>query len=203
MALVIGLTGGIGSGKTTVADQFNQQFDIEIIDADIAAREVVEPGTQGLQAIVDKFGEQILNDNSTLDRKKLRDVIFSDDKAKTWLNELLHPMIRRRMLNQIEQVHSPYCLLVIPLMVENGLQRLADRVLVVDVSELTQINRTMTRDQVSYQQVESILKSQASRAERLAIADDVVNNDGIEPLAEQIERLHHQYLAMAEASYGK
>ncbi len=203
MTLVIGLTGGIGSGKTTVANQFNERFGVEIVDADIVAREVVEPGTQGLLSIVDKFGDHILNLDGTLDRKKLREVIFSDDTAKTWLNELLHPLIRQRMLNQIEQVRSPYCLLVIPLMVENGLQRLADRVLVVDVSELTQINRTMTRDQVSQQQVESILKSQASRAERLAIADDVVNTDGIEPLAEQIDRLHQQYIAMTEANYGK
>ncbi|GAM72767.1 dephospho-CoA kinase [Vibrio ishigakensis] len=203
MTLVIGLTGGIGSGKTTVADQFNHRFGIEIVDADVVAREVVEPGTEGLKAITNKFGEQILTSDGTLDRKKLREVIFSDESAKTWLNELLHPMIRQRMLDQIEQVHSAYCLLVIPLMVENGLQRLANRVLVVDVSELTQINRTMTRDQVSQEQVESILKSQASRAERLAIADDVVNNDGIEPLAEQIEKLHHQYLAMTEASHGE
>ncbi|WP_261817472.1 dephospho-CoA kinase [Vibrio gallicus] len=203
MSLVIGLTGGIGSGKTTVANLFHDQYRIEVVDADIIAREVVQAGTEALQAIANRFGQHILNPDDSLNRRCLRAVIFNDPQQKQWLDALLHPLIREQMLRQIHDVKSPYCLLVIPLMVENELQHLAQRVLVVDVSEKTQIDRTMTRDQVSQHQVESILKSQASRAQRLAIADDVITNNDHRHLAEQVERLHLQYLAMTEVNNGE
>lgn len=201
MALVIGLTGGIASGKTTVANLFQQEFGIEIVDADIVAREVVEPGTDGLKAITNRFGEQILDDLGNLNRSKLRDVIFSQPEQKEWLNNLLHPMIRREMLKQLDDVQSAYALLVIPLMVENGLQSLADKVLVVDVDKETQLQRTVVRDKVNQSQVEAILASQATREQRLAIADYVIKNNAInEKLLPQITELHQKFLEICSAN---
>ncbi len=198
MTFVIGLTGGIASGKTTVANLFNEHFDIDIVDADVVAREVVEVGTPGLAAIVDKFGEQILDKRGTLNRGVLREIIFSDPELKLWLNGLLHPMIRQAMIEQLTQTRSPYALLVVPLMVENDLQSLVNRLLVVDVEKETQIKRTIDRDDVSRSQVESILNSQASRQDRLACADDVIkNNTENEKLLPQITELHKKYLAMS------
>ncbi|WP_047042372.1 dephospho-CoA kinase [Vibrio mexicanus] len=198
MTFVIGLTGGIASGKTTVANLFNEHFDIDIVDADVVAREVVEMGTPGLAAIVDKFGQQILDEQGSLNRSALREVIFSSPEDKEWLNGLLHPMIRQLMIKQLEDTSSPYALLVVPLMVENSLQSLVNRLLVVDVEKETQIERTMARDDVSRSQVESILSSQASRQDRLACADDVIkNNTENEKLLPQITELHKKYLAMS------
>lgn len=197
MALVIGLTGGIASGKTTVADLFNQEFGIEIVDADIVARQVVEPGTPGLNAITEQFGHQVIQHDGTLDRAKLREIIFSQPESKTWLNQLLHPMIRKQMLDELTEVKSDYALLVIPLMVENNLQSLADKILVVDVDEETQIQRTVERDKVDVSQAKSILASQASREQRLAIADYVIKNDAKnQKLLPQITELHQKFLEM-------
>lgn len=197
MTMVVGLTGGIGSGKTTVADLF-AQFDIDIIDADVVAREVVEPGTPGLAAIVGKLGSDILLTDGTLDRSKLRQRIFNDNSLKNWLNNLLHPMIREKMKADIAQAKSPYCLLVIPLMVENNLQTMTDRLLVVDVSEETQIARTQKRDNVDAGHVQKILAAQASREQRLAAADDVISNNGDSAaLHSEVAALHQQYLAMS------
>lgn len=197
MALVIGLTGGIASGKTTVANLFNQEFGIEIVDADIVARQVVEPDTPGLNAITEKFGHQVIQHDGTLDRAKLREIIFSQPESKTWLNQLLHPMIREQMLDELTKVKSDYALLVIPLMVENNLQSLADKILVVDVDEKTQIQRTVERDKVDASQAKSILASQASREQRLAIADYVIKNDAKnQKLLPQITELHQKFLEM-------
>lgn len=198
MAVVIGLTGGIASGKTTVANLFHQQFGVEIVDADVIAREVVEPGSEGLEAIVEHFGASILTTHGTLDRTQLRELIFTQPDEKHWLNQLLHPMIRSQMLQQLEQVRSPYALLVIPLMVENNLQALADKVLVVDVEPEIQIERTMARDKVSREQAKSILASQASREQRLAIADYVIKNSTAnQKLLPQITELHQKFLEMS------
>ncbi|EHU9518444.1 dephospho-CoA kinase [Vibrio vulnificus] len=199
MALVIGLTGGIASGKTTVANLFQQHFAIDIVDADIVARQVVAPGSAGLTAIVDHFGVDILTHEGELDRGKLRQRIFTHSEEKQWLNALLHPMIRRKMIEDLAQVSSPYALLVVPLLVENQLQTLCDRVLVVDVEEKTQLQRTMDRDCVDEQQVRAILKAQASRHERLALADDVIKNESKDQdLLQQITDLHQKYLAMSK-----
>lgn len=204
MAFVIGLTGGIASGKTTVANLFKQQFKIDIVDADIVAREVVEPGTPGLNAIVEHFGADIVHDDQTLDRAKLREKIFSNPEEKAWLNGLLHPMIREKMIEDLEQVTSDYALLVVPLLVENKLDSLCDRVLVVDVDPQTQISRTVKRDNVSEEQANAILASQASREQRLALADDVVKNnpDDLDLLL-QITDLHEKYLAMCKKNLRK
>ncbi|CAH1538175.1 dephospho-CoA kinase [Vibrio owensii] len=204
MAFVIGLTGGIASGKTTVANLFKQQFKIDIVDADIVAREVVEPGTPGLNAIIEHFGADIVRDDQTLDRAKLREKIFSHPEEKAWLNGLLHPMIREKMIEDLEQVTSDYALLVVPLLVENKLDSLCDRVLVVDVDPQTQISRTVKRDNVSEEQANAILASQASREQRLALADDVVKNNPDDPdLLLQITDLHEKYLAMCKKNLRK
>lgn len=195
---VVAITGGIGSGKTTVANQFSA-LGIEVVDADLIAREVVAPGTPALAAITSHFGPEILTEQGLLDRRVLRERIFSDPAAKSWLNALLHPIIRSEMLRQCAAVSSPYCLLVVPLLVENRLTELADRVLVIDVDEATQIERTCRRDGVSREQAEAILASQANRSERLAMADDVLDNQSgtTETIRERILALHETYLAFA------
>ena len=195
---VVAITGGIGSGKTTVANQFSA-LGIEVVDADLIAREVVEPGTPALAAIASHFGPGILDEQGRLDRRALRERIFSDPAAKSWLNALLHPIIRSEMLRQCAAANSPYCLLVVPLLVENRLTELAERVLVIDVDEATQIERTCRRDGVSREQAQAILASQASRSERLAMADDVLDNQSgtTETIRERILALHETYLAFA------
>lgn len=195
---VVAITGGIGSGKTTVANQF-AALGIEVVDADLIARDVVEPGTPALTAIASHFGPEMLTEQGLLDRRALRERIFSDPAAKSWLNALLHPIIRSEMLRQCAAASSPYCLLVVPLLVENRLTELADRVLVIDVDEATQIERTCRRDGVSREQAQAILASQASRSERLAMADDVLDNQSgtTETIRERILALHETYLAFA------
>ena len=195
---VVAITGGIGSGKTTIANQF-AALGIEVVDAHLIAREAVEPGTPALTAIASHFGPGILDEQGRLDRRALRERIFSDPAAKFWLNALLHPIIRSEMLRQCAAVSSPYCLLVVPLLVENRLTELADRVLVIDVDEATQIERTCRRDGVSREQAQAILASQANRSERLAMADDVLDNQSgtTETIRERILALHETYLAFA------
>lgn len=195
---VVAITGGIGSGKTTVANRF-AKLGIEVVDADIIAREVVEPGTPALAAIAAHFGPDVVAPDGQLDRRRLRERIFTDSQAKEWLNALLHPLIRTEMLRQCAATRSPYCLLVVPLLVENRLTSLADRVLVIDVDEATQIERTCRRDGVSREQAQAILASQASRSERLAMADDVLDNQSgtSETIWQRIFALHQTYLAFA------
>lgn len=203
MTYIVGLTGGIGSGKTTVANKF-AALGIDLIDADIIARQVVEPGSNGLKAIESKFGPNVLLENGQLNRTWLREHIFSNPEAKTWLNNLLHPMIREEMVSLCQRARSPYCLLVVPLLVENKLDYLVHRVLVVDVSIETQITRTVQRDSVSRQHVEKILQSQASREQRLAIADDIIENEtNSQELDGQIAALHQKYLTLAQQLTSK
>ncbi len=198
MAIIIGLSGGIASGKTTVANLFNEHFNIDIVDADIVAREVVALGSEGLKQIAIHFGEEVLLEDGALNRAKLREVIFTDPTEKQWLNELLHPMIRNKIDSDLSKVTSPYALLVAPLLVENQMQGMADRVLIVDVPTEVQIERTMSRDNVSKEQVTAILKSQASREQRLAVADDVIkNHTKNQELLPQITDLHQKYLAIS------
>ena len=198
MATIIGLTGGIASGKTTVAELFQEHFNIDIVDADIVAREVVAVGSDGLRQIAEHFGEAILLEDGTLNRAKLREQIFSNPEDKTWLNALLHPMIRNKIEEGLTNIRSPYGLLVAPLLIENQMQGMADRVLIVDVPTEVQIERTMNRDNVSEEQVKAILKSQASREQRLAVADDVIkNHTKNQDLLPQITDLHQKYLAIS------
>lgn len=197
MVYTVALTGGIGSGKSTVANSFSR-LDVTVVDADIIARQVVEPGQPALNAICAHFGKEILLPDGSLNRRVLREKIFSSPAQKQWLNGLLHPLIHQRTQTEISNALSPYVLWVVPLLVENQLHRKANRVLVVDASPEIQIARTISRDNVSRQHAEQILVAQATREERLAVADDVINNDGSpDRVAVHVDRLHRLYLELA------
>lgn len=207
MSYIVALTGGIGSGKTTVANAF-AQLGVTIVDADIIARQVVEKGTAALTAIVQRFGQSILQNDGSLNRTALRNIIFNDAQQKSWLNALLHPLIQQETLRQFEQINAaqiinlpttaPYILWVIPLLVENKLTALADRILLIDVDPLIQLARTTQRDDSSRQVVESIIHSQASRTERLFYADDIIDNsDSSMEIPTIVARLHQRYLQLA------
>lgn len=200
---IVGLTGGIGSGKTTVANLFHD-LGVQSVDADLVARELVMPGEPALAAIVEHFGSGILQHDGQLDRAILRAKIFADEAEKHWLNQLLHPLIRQRLLQQLQQCSSSYALLIAPLLLENKLQSYTDRVLVVDVPEELQLSRTMQRDQVPAEQVQNILNSQISRPERLRLADDVLlNTVPLFELQPQIQQLHSSYQQFAEEKLAK
>ncbi|CAI2401420.1 dephospho-CoA kinase [Serratia plymuthica] len=200
MAYIVALTGGIGSGKSTVAEAF-ARHGVEIVDADVIARQVVEPGTPALAAIAERFGNEMLLADGTLNRTALRQRIFSTPDEKRWLNQLLHPLIHQETQRQLAQVASPYALWVVPLLVENNLQARADRVLVVDVDSETQLARTITRDGINRQQAQNIVSAQATREQRLAAADDIIDNSGaaqgIEPF---VAALHRRYLELAASA---
>lgn len=194
---ILGLTGGIGSGKSAAASHFGS-LGVHLVDADQAARWVVEPGRPALAHIVDRFGEQILQDSGQLDRAALRTRIFQAPEERQWLEQLLHPLIREEIRNVLDEARSPYAILVSPLLVESAAQReMARRVLVVDVPEQVQIQRTVQRDQVPEEQVRAILQAQASREERLRHAHDVLVNDrDLAWLQREVERLHEFYLTL-------
>ena len=197
MGYTVALTGGIGSGKSTVADEF-AHLGVTVIDADIIARQVVEPGTPALLAIAERFGPQMINDDGSLNRRRLRERIFAHSEDKAWLNALLHPLIQQETRRQMQASTSPYLLWVVPLLVENRLTDKADRVLVVDVPKETQIERTIHRDGVSREHAEHILAAQATREQRLAAADDVIENMGsADAVASHVARLHDKYLMLA------
>ena len=197
MRYTVALTGGIGSGKSTVANAF-ADLGINIIDADIIARQVVEPGTPALKAIAEHFGSEVIATDGSLQRRILRERIFSDPDEKKWLNALLHPLIQQETQRQFQQATSPYLLWVVPLLVENALYKKADRVLVVDVTPETQLRRTMQREDVTREHVEQILAAQATREARLAVADDVIDNNGApDAIVSDVARLHALYLQFA------
>ena len=196
---VVGVTGGIGSGKTTVTNLF-QQHDIVVVDADVIARHIMDKGGEALAAVSDRYGQQALLEDGTLNRAWLRERIFQHPEDKQWLNELTHPLIRQQILTQLQKAQSPYVILSAPLLVENRLTKLCDRVLVVDVTEATQLERTQQRDDVSADQVQSIMNAQASREQRLQAADNIINNEADEAqLVAQVEKLHELYLRLALA----
>jgi dephospho-CoA kinase len=191
------LTGGIGSGKSSVAELF-AGLGAGVIDTDLIARELTEPGTPTLARIVADFGSEVLSPDGTLDRGALRERVFRDRVARTRLEAILHPSIRELMLERVAKLRAPYALLVVPLLFETGQETLMDRVLVVDCPEETQIERVQRRSQLSRAESERILASQVSRAERLARADDVIDNSGaLAALAPQVERRHRSYLDLA------
>ncbi|MCP9267739.1 dephospho-CoA kinase [Xenorhabdus sp. XENO-1] len=199
MSYIIALTGGIGSGKTIISNVFSS-LGVPLIDADIIAREVVAPGSPALQAIAEHFGADILLPDGSLNRALLRQKIFAVPAEKQWINALLHPLIHTETQQQLRQVTAPYAIWVVPLLIENNLMHLADRILVVDVPPEVQISRTMTRDGVSREQVESILAAQANRHERLEKADDVIfNHHNEQDIISRVVELHQQYLKQAES----
>ncbi|MEM7433349.1 MAG: dephospho-CoA kinase [Pseudomonadota bacterium] len=193
---VIGLTGGIASGKTTVADLF-AELGARVIDTDVIARQVVEPGTDGLAAVVEAFGEDVLNEDGELDRGAMRSRVFADDAARRKLEGLLHPLIQAEAARQASSPLGPYKLLVVPLLTRSPLSEQMDRIIVVDCDEKTQIARLMARDAESREQALRMLEAQASRSERLSIADDVItNNSTFADLRQQVMTLHESYLTI-------
>jgi dephospho-CoA kinase len=199
--LTIGLTGGIASGKTTVAERF-LEHGVPVIDADESARIVVAPGQPGLRRIVEQFGEHVLSQDGALDRRALRRLVFDDSAKRKRLEAILHPLIRADMDERVARARGPYVVLAIPLLIEGGGQGRVDRVLVVDVDEPRQLERLMARDSSSLAEAHAILAAQASRAARLAAADDVLENFGtVSELRQAVDRLHTRYLELAGANF--
>lgn len=192
----LGLTGGIGSGKSAAAQYFID-LGVHVIDADHAARWVVEPGRPALEQIARHFGQGVLQADGQLDRAALRKLIFEIPEQRRWLEALLHPLIAEEIVSHLARAESPYAILVSPLLIESGQSRMTQRILVIDVPQPLQIERTLQRDQISEQQVRAILQAQASREERLRHADDVLVNDRDQAwLRSEVERLHHFYLTL-------
>ena len=193
---ILGLTGGIGSGKSAAAEHFTR-LGVHLVDADHAARWVVEPGRPALARIAEHFGPHVLQPDGQLDRGALRQLIFQDEQQRRWLESLLHPLIGEEIRSYLARAESPYAILVSPLLVESGQYRMTQRVLVVDVPEQLQLQRTMARDQASAEQIQAILNVQAKRDERLRHAHDVLHNDRDQAwLRSEVERLHHFYLTL-------
>lgn len=193
---ILGLTGGIGSGKSAVAQHFID-LGIHLVDADHAARWVVEPGRPALTKIAERFGEHVLQADGSLDRAVLRQLVFQDEQQRRWLEGLLHPLIFQEINQALARAESPYAVLVSPLLVESGQHSMTQRVLVVDAPEHLQLQRSMARDNSPEEQIRAILKAQASREERLRHADDVLTNDrDLTWLKSEVERLHNFYLTL-------
>lgn len=196
---VVGLTGGIGSGKTAASDYLAEKG-IVVVDADLASRVVVEPGQPALDEIEARFGSAVIAADGTLDRRALRERVFADPAERKALEAITHPAIGAEIMRQLQAARSPYTVLVSPLLLETSQHKMAQRILLVDVPEALQIARTTSRDTVAAEQVEAIMAAQMPRAEKLARADDVVTNDGdLSHLHAQLDTLHAQYLAMAGA----
>jgi dephospho-CoA kinase len=198
--LRIGLTGGIASGKSTVAQRF-VELGVPVIDADEAARAVVLPGQPGLARVVEKFGVGVLAADGQLDRRALRNQVFSDPALRKELEAILHPLIQAEMKRSAAAAVGPYLVMAIPLLVEGGRGRnQVDRILVIDVDEGVQLQRVMTRDSCSLEQARAILAAQASRTDRVKAADDVLVNSGtVSDLHQAVDRLHERYLQLAAA----
>lgn len=190
------LTGGIASGKSAVSACF-EKLGVPVVDTDIIARQVVEPGSPALERIARELGAGFLDKDGGLNRTKMRQAIFSDPDLKSRLEAILHPLIGKEALRQVNQLVSPYCIIVIPLFAESSAYAWIDRVLVVDVTEDAQIERVMARDGISRDQARAILNAQAGRQDRLALADDILDNSGsLSELPEKVKALHEKYLSL-------
>ena len=197
--LVIGLTGGIASGKSTVERLFTSHG-VPVIDADAIARDLVRPGEPGLAAIVREFGPQVLTDNGHLDRKKMAAQVFSDPDSRKRLEAILHPMVRERMSDALTRIDTPYAILSVPLLLESGQDDLVDRILVVDLPPALQRQRLLARDDRSEQQIDAIMAAQLARDTRRRAADDLIDNSTtLDDLRTQVDHLHQQYLKLARA----
>ena len=191
--LRIGLTGGIGSGKSTVAALF-EHHGIPVIDADKISHALLEPGQDAYKKVVKLFGEEILNDNKSINRNKLRDLVFSDPKNKIKLENIIHPEVYSNIVTETSKLQTAYCIIVVPLLVEAGFLDIVDRVLVIDADEPERIKRIAKRDGMSAQEIKKIIESQSSRQEKLKIADDIINNNDKNLLADQVKALHEKYM---------
>ena len=198
MGLIVGITGGIGSGKSAVTARF-EAHGITVVDADLAARVVVEPGKPALDAIAEHFGDDMLLADGSLDRAALRQRVFADEEQRVWLEQLTHPLIGQEIMEQLAASGSPYTILSSPLLLETSQKDLADCVVVVDVPESVQLERTIARDDNSEAQVKRIMAAQLSRPERLEGADIVIDNSrSLEALDEIVDELHKEFLLRAE-----
>lgn len=196
--LIIGLTGGIGSGKSTVSAIF-EELGVPVIDADVIAHELVEPDQKALKLIADAFGQNLIGTDGKLKRRQLRDIIHADQTKKNRLESILHPLIKEEILDRIKQLNSSYCIIVVPLLLESGWQELVNRILVIDSTIKQQKERIQTRDQLSHQQANLILRNQTDRQNRLAAADDIIDNShGISELMGQVRNLHERYLVLSQ-----
>jgi len=199
MTFIVGLGGGIGSGKTAASDHF-EALGVSVIDADLASRAVVEKGRPALKRITEHFGPEALTNSGELDRAYLRTQVFSSPEKKAWLEALLHPLIAEEINRGLNNAISTYAILVSPLLVESGQYQRTQRVLIIDAPEHLQSARACARDGNSVEQVQSIMKAQVGRASRLAVADDVIlNDDSLSSLHRAVDRLHKQYLELAKA----
>lgn len=197
----IGLTGGIASGKSTVADLFAKRG-IPVLDTDLIAREVVRPGSDGLRQVVAEFGSTALSEDGSLDRRGMRERVFSNDDARARLEAILHPLIRARLEEMSADAGGPYQVHVVPLLIESGLQRAVDRVLVVDCSQAAQAARLLARDDEDEETAGKMIAAQSARQRRLAAADDVIVNDGakadLEALVDRLDRFYRELAASGE-----
>jgi dephospho-CoA kinase len=197
--LVVGLTGGIASGKTTVANWL-AKFGVPVIDADLLARELVLPGKPAFEEVVATFGEHMVNDVGALDRASMRALVFSNPEKRRQLETILHPRIRHEMCRRVRALAAPYCVLSIPLLFESGQQELVDRILVIDAPAPVQVARARKRDGTDGDTIKGILNAQASRAARRAAANDLIDNSGnLAELRAQVMMLHVRYLELARA----
>ncbi len=201
MSYSIGLAGGIGSGKSTVAALF-KECGVTVIDSDAISHQLTQPGGDAIAAICAAFGDKYIDASGALDRQKMRQLVFSDPAAKQRLEGILHPLIRAQMLAQAKAAStSPYMLMVVPLLFEAGYHELVQRTLVVDCAEATQVARAMQRSGLAEQEIRDIMAQQILRAERLRRADDIIQNDGdLQSLRQQVERSHQRYLALSAGS---
>jgi dephospho-CoA kinase len=201
LGLIVGITGGIGSGKSAVTRCF-EQLGITVVDADLAARVIVEPGRPALAAIAQRFGADILLQDKTLDRAALRQRVFSDEGERHWLEQLTHPLIGQEIMDQIAASTSPYTILSSPLLLETSQKALVDCVVVVDVPQDIQLQRTMQRDSNDEAQVKRIMAAQMQRDKRLALADIVLDNSrSLTELEESVKELHKEFLLRAESAH--
>jgi dephospho-CoA kinase len=196
--LVVGLTGGIGSGKSTAALRFTAHG-VPVIDADQIVRDLVKPGSPALLAIVEKFGNAVLDQDGALDRPRLRRIVFENPERRRSLEAVLHPLVRCELAARVRSLETPYCVVSIPLLIESRMADLVDRVLVVDLPEGLQYQRALSRGRLSSAELRAIMAAQAERGARLAAADDVIANDADqEKLYRQVDELHQRYSRLAE-----
>jgi len=195
---IIGLTGGIACGKTTASDFFADQG-IEIVDADLVAREVVEQGQPGLLKVVEAFGKEILQVDGTLDRQKMRDLVFADAAKRAQLEAILHPLIRKRLTELLTLCQGQYAIFSVPLLVESGLNKQANRVLVIDVTPEVQLERLLSRDGTTLTQARAMISAQMPREKRNRMADDIIDNSGtLAQFIDQLKRHHFRYLTLTQ-----
>jgi dephospho-CoA kinase len=194
---LIGLTGGVACGKTTVSSQF-EALGVPVIDADLLAREVVEPGERGHRQVVEHFGKSILDESGAIDRRQLRQIVFSDQTERKWLESVVHPLVKERIQKRLAGIDAEYAVIVVPLLVESDMLDWFDRILVIDTEPQTQLNRLTARDAIDSALAERMMAAQTDRQKRLSCGDDILyNNSDLNHVALEVSRLHRRYSGCA------